>query len=66
MNFIWCFPFPNKDKDELDEENDDLDSAENGESSEKPHGATNHAERRLKCHLEIYRGSLDHHWWSGD
>ena len=42
-----------KHKNELDEEKDDLDSAENWESSQKSHRATNHAQRRLKCHLDV-------------
>ena len=43
----------NKHEDKLDEEKDDLNSAENWESSEKSHRAADHAQRRLKCHLSV-------------
>ena len=46
----------------FDEKEDDLDSTENGESSEETHRASNHAQGRLKSNLEIYNlQKLEHY-----
>ena len=48
------FPILGTFDEDLDEKEDDLDSTENGESSEEAHGATNHPKGRLESYLEIF------------